>query len=545
MADDLPPGYTLDPPKSGGGNDLPPGYTLDAPKSGGAYAAKEPTRAQQIQQEVMKQLSKKEPGYEDRFVNQYTFGMPIPLRGLSTVVEGKAKEYFGGGEPASVSDYWKGGVGAQKEYFRQAEANTPGPAGVAVDVAGALASGPKGVGKILSRGQQAAQAGIQGAIGGAARNSEDVGSAATGAAVGGTVDAAANWTLAGLLDRFTKGARKDIGIASRGGNSQTLEHEGSALFTKLDNAGIHFSEKETPKLANELQSALANSAYSRNVPEAVNGIMREVQERVSQGAMTYGDVRKIQTQISNLKAHSDPSVRALAGDLGNAVDGFMHTAKPTIPASSVGTVSPGDLDQAKNLWSRASKATQVEHLAEKGTATASNSESKVAKNFEKVVDKARSGKGYSPYANNAEQMRLMDEIVKSGPTAVRADALNKFANRGLVAGGLAAGGMAAAPSLGLDSGTTGSHLGWTGTGLGLATALAAKGRASQLASRASRQGTEGVNDLLRNIVTGQTAQQPGAYVPRNALAQLLAAQQAAQGAGNYASSFVNLGSPQP
>src|SRR4029079_11216133 len=125
---------------------------FDEPKSGGAFAAKEPTRAQLIQQEVMKQLSKKEPGYEDRFVNQYTFGMPIPLQGLKTVVEGKAKEYFGGGEPASVGDYWKGGVGAQKEYFRQAEENPPGPAGTAVDVAGALASGPKGVGKILSRG---------------------------------------------------------------------------------------------------------------------------------------------------------------------------------------------------------------------------------------------------------------------------------------------------------------------------------------------------------------------------------------------------------
>ena len=543
MADDLPPGYTLDPPKSGG-SDLPPGYTLDAPKSGGAYAAKEPTRAQLIQQEVMKQLSKKEPGYEDRFVNQYTFGMPIPLQGLKTVVEGKAKEYFGGGEPASVGDYWKGGVGAQKEYFRQAEANTPGPAGVAVDVAGALAGGPKGVGKVLSKGQQAVQAGIQGAIGGAARNSEDVGSAATGAAVGGSVDAAANWTLAGLLDRFTKGARKDIGVASRGGNAQTLEKEGSELFTKLDNAGIHFGGKETPALANKV-----NAVTSGPLPASVRGeiaeIVQDVNRRVQNGAMTFGDVRAIQTEISKLRANTNADVRRVAGDMADAVDDFMRSAKPTMPAASVGTVSPDDLSKAKDLWSRGSKASHVEHLAEKGTISAPNETAKVAKNFETTLDKARSGKGYSPYANNAEQMRLMETIAQSGPTAAKAEALNKFANRGLVAGGLAAGGMVAAPSLGLDSGTTGSHLGWTGTGLGLLTALGAKGRASQLASRASRQGTEGVNDLLRNIVTGQTAQQPGAYVPRNALAQLLAAQQAAQGAGNYASSFVNLGSPQP
>ena len=531
------------PASSGGAFDHIP----DEPKSGGAFAAKEPTRAQLIQQEVMKQLSKKEPGYEDRFVNQYTFGMPIPLQGLKTVVEGKAKEYFGGGEPASVGDYWKGGVGAQKEYFRQAEANTPGPAGVAVDVAGALASGPKGVGKILGKGEQAIQAGVQGAIGGAARNAEDAGSAATGAAVGGTVDAATTFTLAGLLDRFTKGARKDIGVASRGGNAQTLEKEGSELFTKLDNAGIHFSGKETTKLANNV-----NAVTSGPLPASVRGeiaeIVQDVNRRVQNGAMTFGDVRAVQSEISKLRAHANPDVRRVAGDMSDAVDNFFHSAKPTMPSSSVGTVSPDDLSKAKDLWSRGSKASQVEHLAEKGTGTAIDetaATTKVAKNFETTLDKARSGKGYSPYANNAEQMRLMETIAQSGPTAAKADALNKFANRGLVAGGLAAGGMVAAPSLGLDSGTTGSHLGWTGTGLGLATALAAKGRASQLASRASRQGTEGVNDLLRNIVTGSTAPGPNTYVPRDALAKILAAQQAAQGAGNYASSFVNLGSPQP
>jgi hypothetical protein len=521
------------PAASGGSFD----HILSAPTE--APAEGPVSREQEIRREALKKLMVKEPDILDRGVDAYTFGMTRPLAGLKSVVEGKAHEYFGDGKPATAGEYWRGGVKAQGDYFDKAVENTQGPAGTAADIVGSVGSGLGGSGgKLLGRGAQAAIAGIQGAIGGASRNAEDVSSAAKGAAVGGTIDAATSWTLAGLLDRFTKGARKDIGVASRGGNSQTLEHEGSALFTKLDNAGIHFGESETPKLANGLQSALANSAYSRNVPEAVNGIMREVQERVSAGAMTYGDVRKIQTQISNLKANPDASVRSLAGDLGDAVDGFMHTAKPTIPASSVGTVSPNDLTQAKDLWSRASKATQVEHLAEKGTATASNVDSKVAKNFEKVVDKARSGKGYSPYANNAEQMRLMDEIVKSGPTSVHAEALNKFGNRGLVVGGLGAAGMAAAPALGLDSGTTGSHLGWTGTGLGLAAALASKGRASQLASRASRQGTEGVNDLLRHIATG-SVDKTGAYMPRNALAKLIAMQDLARGGGNYAASYTD------
>jgi hypothetical protein len=257
--------------------------------------------------------------------------------------------------------------------------------------------------------------------------------------------------------------------------------------------------------------------------------------------MTYGDVRKIQTQISNLKANSDKGVRALAGDLGNAVDDFIHTAKPTMPASSVGTVGPNDLANAKDLWSRGSKASQVEHLAEKGVATSSDPTSKVAKNFEKVVDKARSGKGYSPYANNAEQMALMDTIVQSGPTAAKAAKLNSQALNVAKYGVLGSAGLLAAPSLGIDVGDKTSTTGILGS---LALAAAMKGRGSQLASRAARQGTEGVNDLLRNIATKQTAPLAGAYVPRDALAMLLAKQDAARGFGNYLGSFIGKEQPQ-
>jgi hypothetical protein len=530
MADDLPPGYTLDAPAAGGGGDLPPGYKLDEPPV---------SREREIQAEVLKKLNVKKPGYEDRFVDQYTLGIPGPLKGLTTMIEGKANEWFGDGKPATAGEYYRGGYNAQRDYFDQAVKNTPGPAGTAVDIAGAVGSGLGTSSKILGKGTQAIGAGIQGAIGGASRNADDWGKAAKGGAVGGTVDAGASWMLGGLLDRFTRGAKKDIGIASRGGNAQTLEREGSELFTKLDNAGIHFSGTETPALANKV-NAVTSGPLPASVRGEINETVQDLNRRVQNGAMTYGDVRAIQTEISKLRANPNPDVRRVAGDMANAVDDFFHSAKPTMPSSSVGTVSPGDLDAAKSLWARASKASQVEHAAQKGTGTAIDETAatrKVAKNFETIVDKARSGKGYSPYANNAEQMRLMDKIVESGPTASKAEALNRKANIGLATGATAAGGMALSPMLGLDTGTTGSHLGWTGTALTLAAALGAKGRGSQLASAASRGSTEGVNDLMRHIVTG-SVDKTGAYVPRDALAKILAAQDLARGGGNYVSSYV-------
>jgi hypothetical protein len=61
----------------------------------------------------------------------------------------------------------------------------------------------------------------------------------------------------------------------------------------------------------------------------------------------------------------------------------------------------------------------------------------------------------------------------------------------------------------------------------------------------AEKSAERVNDLLRNVATGQTAPDPNAYVPRNLLARILAKQNLAQGVGNYASSFVDTGMPQP
>ena len=69
--------------------------------------------------------------------------------------------------------------------------------------------------------------------------------------------------------------------------------------------------------------------------------------------------------------------------------------------------------------------------------------------------------------------------------------------------------------------------------------MGAKGGSRALREIVAERGAANVNNLLRNIVTGQTAPAPGAFVPRNALARLLATQNTKRAAGNYAASFVD------
>jgi hypothetical protein len=461
-------------------------------------AVEAPSREKELRAQYGKEIMQRgEPGYGERFLDSLSAGTIRPLSGVVRGVGGVL-------DPNSTfGERYRAGVG------------------------GAVAGGVGGLGRAaLSRVIARGAAG--GAVEGASRNAEDLGSAATGAAIGAGIGGAASGVAGAVANRLTGKAAREIGEASRGGTGAGLKKEGGEIFDKLDNAGIHFSGKETPELANKVNAALANTAYSRNVPNEINGVMKEVQDRVSQGAMTYGDVRKIQTQLSNLKAHPDKGVRSIAKDLGDAVDEFMVTAKPTMPASSVGKVNVDDLAQAKDLYRRGSQAEKVEGLAKAGTRTAPDPTAKVQKNFEQYSDRfVKNPQKYNPLK---EHMGAVDEIVVGSPGRAKlAELLNtgsKYAAAGTGIGGIGAAGA----GLGSDKFNPENLTVPGAIGLGLAggSKLASNALRRQLATMSADQ----VNTLLRTIIN-----KPATAGPRAALAQIAAGNAAARGAGTYAGSF--------
>jgi len=262
--------------------------------------------------------------------------------------------------------------------------------------------------------------------------------------------------------------------------------------------------------------------------------VQDVNRRVQNGAMTYGDVRAIQTEISKLKANASPDVRRVAGEMSDAVDDFFHAAKPTMPASSVGKVGPTDLADAKDLWSRGSKAEKVEYLAEKGTLTTSDTAKKVRQNFGGEADKIKDPDRFSRFQSNPGQVAAIKDIARGDPkTSASAAMLGRYGDRLLsfggagVATGLGSTAVLGDP-LGIGSGISGA--GAVGAGLG----LLSKGGGKVLSNIAAKQGGERVNSLIRNIVGDDAAP-----MSRDALAKVLAAEQIKKGAGRYTSNFFN------
>jgi hypothetical protein len=355
--------------------------------------------------------------------------------------------------------------------------------------------------------------------------------------MGGAISAGGSALLGGLLDRLkgVSGAKTDIGVASRGGNAQTLQHEGSEIYKKLDDAGIKYSARETTPIAQDMVDKLSKAGYDKAIHKDLNEIVGDL-GALSGNSATWTQLQNMRTRIGTAKASDDKNVRRMAGELGDVLDNFIDKAKPTMPARSVGQVDPAkDVVEARDLWKRGSQADTVENLAEKGTRLAKDPTAKVQKNFERYSDRVSQPGKYNP--NSPEQMRLMDEIVRDEPGKRQlAEVMSKFGTRLGQFGLLGAAGTAAGPLTGSYDVTdkTGGTIAGT-----LATAAALKGGSSVMRRAIAEQGAAKVNDLLRNIVTGSTKQGPGAYIPRDALAKILAAQDTARGAGNYAGSFVN------
>jgi len=530
--------------KPSGGFD-PDAYLAGSePKSGGAYAAKELPRDMQMRADALQKLveAKGEPGYGTRLVDNFTMGLNRPLGGAVNAIGGEG----------TAGERYRAGVGAEEDYVKRAERNTNPWLGGAVDILGGMASG--GPGPALTRGaisvakeapSKAAKIaqwlmGNTGsaAIEGAARNAESVENAAVGAGVGGTVGGVTGKVVgsAAKLLPGVRGAQKEVNEAVREGGSKSLKEEGGQIYQKLDDAGIKFKDTDTPKLVRDTVDRMKAEGFNRNIHDELTPILEDIGSHNGK-PMTWTQVQNIRTQISDAKASDDKRVRRMAGHLSDVLENFVDTAKPTIPANKLGTVSPGDPAKARDLYHRGSNAAKAEFLGDKGMLTAKDATNKLRTNFGEEHNKVINPERFSRFQNNPSQVAQIAEIAKGDPRLTTiANALSKQSGNLLSFGTLGLAGGGGAQYFGDTTGAGGVVGAGGATSLGLG--LLGKAGAHQLSKTIANRGARRVDDLIRNIVTGSTDRKV-INTPRDALAKIMAAKQLGLGAGRYSSNFFN------
>ena len=492
---------------------------------------------QVARREALKKLvDAKTPGRADIMMDAATFGLSKPLGAAMSAVGGKVGELFGGPE-ATFGDRYRGAYQAEKDYVQKAEENVGPQAATAATLLGGLGGGGKFVMDALpTAGRAIAQATGIGGVQGAAENAgTSLWDAGVGALKGAGRGLLGSTIIGGLLNRFqgVQNAKRAAGEASRGPTPDDLRTTSQGIYQNLDNAGIAFSNQQTPGLATDMATALGNRGYDRALHQPLNAIVDDV-GRLGGQPMTFSQMQNLRTRISQAMGHDDANVRRIAGEMAGVMDNF---ATSVTPAMNVGGVNLAqDLPMARDLYRRASQTADADWLSRRGTQLAADPERKVQQNFQTVRDRATRPGAYNPY--NPEQMEILDQIV--GGTRGQ----NTLSNMGeaLSTGGkwlggstlLSAAGLGGASYLGgykPDDPTTAAAVG----GSLLLAALGGRlgGRAMQ--RTAGERGMQSVDRLIRNIGTGTSAQPVFQVMPRDEFATLLAKQQAQRLGGTYAS----------
>ena len=510
--------------------------------SGGAFKHKELGYEQDRRAELLKRMieAKGEPGYKERIVDNFTAGLARPIAGLTSMMGGDG----------TAGENWRAGVGAEEDYIKRAERNTPGALGVAADVVGGLASGGPGMALVKGAGQVAKQVPSRAAkiaqwltgntgsaaIEGAARNAESVESAVTGAGVSGTIGGVTG-KVVGAGAKYlpgVRGAQKEVNEAVREGGAKGLAEEGGKIYTKLDEAGIKYAAKETPALTASTVQMLKDKSFNPNIHDELVPVIKEIGNLHGKTA-TWKELQNIRTQISDAKASDDKRVQKMAGHLSDVLDDFVEKAKPTLPARSVGINVADESKVARDLWHRGSKAATAEFLGEKGALTAKDQANKLRTNFGAEHDKILNPKRFSPFQGNPEQTALIKEIATGDPKLSAArDFLAKQSGNMMSFGALGLAGSGGANYFGDTTGVGGAIGAGGATSLGLG--LLGKAGARQMSKSIANRGAGRVDDLVRHIVTGSTDRNV-INTPREALAKLLATEQLQRGAARYSSNL--------
>jgi hypothetical protein len=521
---------------------------FDTPSSAPAAAGERklefdtPSREQELRAEYLKKLlAPGEPGYSARLKDSATLGLMRPLGGLMQGVAGVF-------DPTSTfGERYRAGVGAEEDYAKRAVANTPGVAGVVTDIAGGV--GGVGSGRLAAGATQVANAALTGravapataeaagraelgkviaqgagtgAVEGAARNAQDVGSAVEGGLIGGALGAGTSAAVGGAAKLIpgVKGAQQEARKAAQGETPEDLKAAAKPLFQALDMGGIAYAQPQTAKLKQGIDDLITSNQYNKIAHSKISGYVDELAQKAQQPqGMGFNELSNLRSALAKEARGNDASTREAASKVIEKIDDLVLHNKPAVNPTNRNVAE--DYEQARKLWRSATLAEDVGWRAGKAERKAAskagvNPDEANRAAFRPVLDKAEKPGAYSPYGpKGSEQRQLLAKIVEGDR------------GQNLLRG---AGAVVGSPALriaaGLGAGALGYH-GGIGLGMGALSGGAAGGGAVKalLDRMAAARGEQNIDALIRSI-TGSQAK----AIPPEALRTLLA-KQAAQRAG--------------
>ena len=560
----------LQPQSSGAFGDIMTGGQVSGPPAGAPAATSEPPASETEKRltadnlrrllEARNQGTGGEPGHGSTTERMTDWLVP----GIKNVMGGALSTGRGlvSGE-GTAGENWRAGVNAEKQFRDQNREATSGVLGTAADVAGVLGSmgraGPA-VGSTASIGAPTVQAttkgatslpkavqigATQGAISGAAENSQDWGSAGQGAVTGGLVGGATaggtHALLNGLIGRHTANrAAAAERHGQRGPNPDVAQAEAKTIFNQLDNAGVGWDQAQGKRLAGKLPQTLKTAGYDKTLNEGLQSIVEDLANiGTRKDGFGFGGLNGIDALRGRISAgmrSANANDRRVAGHLAGMVDDFIDTQTPAInkTGADISKLYP----KAREAYRTYKLGDAVENIEEAAGRTTENLGSRtslsaedrgrtaVTKNLNRVTLKGE----HNPF--NAEQQAAAEQVSRGGPWQNRLEGVNQL-SKDWKANALIGGGAGS-----VLGGITGLPIGVTGplaAGLGGLGGKAIGGLAKGAADRIAR---DNMDELVRAIMTGSRDKPASWEMPRDLLASLMATRGVQRGVGQTAPAVI-------
>jgi hypothetical protein len=466
----------------------------------------------------------------------------------------------GDGTPGEA---WRAGVNAEKQYRDQNREATNNPLGWAADAAGIVASGGKAGGPFAGAGAargpvgqgapvvdataksavtlpKAVQIGAtQGAISGAAENSQDLGSAAQGAVVGGGTGAAVSagaHTLQGLIGRFVGNKAKAAAAAERQGqrgpDPDVRAAEAKGIFGQLDNAGVAWDQSQTKRIAGKLQQTLQNAGYDRTLNKDLQSIVDDLANIGTRKEVTFGGIEGLDSLRSRISAgmrSANANDRRVAGHLAGLVDDFIDTQTPAInrTGADVGKLYT-KAREAYRTHKLAEATENIEGVAERttenlGARTARSAEDRASTAVTQNLNRVQKRGEHNPL--NPEQQAAAEQVSRGSPWQNRLEGINELSKDWKTNA------MVGAGAGGVLSSITGWPFQATGPIAAALGGLGSKGVSRLTKGAADSIARDNMDELVRAIMTG-TRDKPASWeMPRDLLASLMATRGTHRAAG--------------
>lgn len=225
----------------------------------------------------------------------------------------------------------------------------------------------------------------------AVANDQDI---ATGAGLGAGAGLGGQ-AIGGLLSRGVGGIAGMFNKAPPAPTAQELRDAASAAYKASEDAGVIVNKEGAGRLAGDVKTMLADFGYDPFQQPAARGVVKTL-ARLPEENITLKGLDILRRNANNLRMSNNRGERKLGGMVVGKIDEFASGLQPGEIMSGDAPEAVGLLNQARELYKRSAKASELETAVEKAakraasTGTGGNVENATRQELRKIVDRGRS-----------------------------------------------------------------------------------------------------------------------------------------------------------